>query len=148
MYYFVIITLAILFLFLVEEFFRAVVAFFLIKYFANVRPRGWKKSRQGYIYAFTDVPYFFIAKIGRASNYNSRLNSHRTSAPFGVFAYVVYYVEDAVESEKLIHDIFRFERFNREWFFVSPAMLMTFILLRILTATFKYKKSWTYQLSS
>lgn len=80
-------------------------------------------GKRGYIYAFTDYGQILpVVKIGRATDADSRLASHKTAAPFGIHVFCVLKVRDAVAAEALLHKRYQHLRIRRngEWFWLLP----------------------------
>jgi hypothetical protein len=94
------------------------------------------KDREGWIYCFGDKGQIIpVVKIGRSSDEKSRLSSHNTAAPFGMWVYFNFPVNDAVYVERLLHQRYKFAHLRLEWFFIlTPLMLFEIILLRLFGA--------------
>lgn len=100
----------------------------------NFRKRV-ERGRKGYIYAFTDLGQLLpVVKIGRASDADQRLSSHRTAAPFGLIVYCIAEVADDVYAENFLHRRHASWRISsrNEWFWMTPVMFWELILIRIL----------------
>jgi hypothetical protein len=91
-----------------------------------------RHGKAGYIYSFFDVGNIVPAiKIGRETNADERLRSHRTAAPLGIVTVSHFKVRDAVYAEAYLFNRYKHLRLHprREWFFVTLDMLWTLILL-------------------
>jgi len=113
-----------------------------LKYKMHFKSRHGNKNKSrrinrvrggGYIYAFSDIGIILpVVKIGRSADQNSRLRSHRTAAPFGIFVWWNVKVPDEVHGERVFHDHYAGLRYHLEWFLFSPKMLVEFILIRLI----------------
>lgn len=80
----------------------------------------------GFVYViFLDAPGERFYKIGRATDFDSRVNQHRTSSPYQVCIAIGYFSEDAVVEEAQLHALFESQCIRGEWFRLSREDLKT-----------------------
>lgn len=60
-------------------------------------------------------------KIGIASNLESRLNTLQCGNPFELDLVWAAKIKDAIETEELLHELYKEKRRFREWFFLNEA---------------------------
>lgn len=92
------------------------------------------KLDPGYIYFISYIGQIIpIVKIGYASDAPRRLNTHRTSAPLGVFVWCIVRVDDMNSAENGLHQLYHWMRLrkSREFFIILPPLFIDLILLRI-----------------
>jgi hypothetical protein len=78
-----------------------------------------KLSRPGYVYVLKSVTGNF--KIGRAKDPANRLRTFEVKLPFEVEYECVIQTVDMVELERSLHQRFKDQHVNGEWFSLSPA---------------------------
>lgn len=74
-----------------------------------------KASSIGYVYIL-NVTDTNIYKIGYSKNANKRIDSIKTSSPLEIELLKVYKCYNALQVEKELHNLFKPNRTNREWF--------------------------------
>lgn len=74
-----------------------------------------KASSIGYVYIL-NVTDTDIYKIGYSKNANKRIDSIKTSSPLEIKLLKVYKCYNALQLEKELHNLFKSNRTNREWF--------------------------------
>ena len=93
------------------------------------------RGRDGFIYVFSQVGQIVpVIKVGRETTKGSRIASHKTASPFGVFVWCTIPVKDAVYAERIFHERYSRYRVTRsnEWFYLfSPLMFIELLLLRL-----------------
>lgn len=72
----------------------------------------------------------FHVKIGRTNDYTKRMKAHSTANPYGVYVLGIVRVQDERGAERFLHLKFAGNCIQREWFKLSPLLLVTILLMR------------------
>ena len=77
-----------------------------------------KKQHPGYVYLIRAENGYY--KIGRAKNYQERIERLEVKLPFSIEPLHILQCVDMVESERALHIKFQDKRVNGEWFALTP----------------------------